>query len=74
MLSNIVRLCKANGISVAELERRCGLKARTIYRWDSNKPSVDKVKKVANYFGVAMDALVAEYSDDFTEEEINGEH
>lgn len=60
MLSNIRTLCKEQGIAVAELERRCGLKPRTIYRWDVHAPSVDKAQRVADYFGITVDKLLKE--------------
>lgn len=58
MLDNIKELCKKKGISLSELERACGLAARTIYRWDESTPSVDKAKAVADYFGVPLDELL----------------
>lgn len=58
MLGNIKALCKKNGISLLELERACGLAARTVYRWDESTPSVDKAKAVADYFGVTVDELL----------------
>lgn len=58
MVGNISALCKKRGISLAELERQCDLKPRTIYRWDSNTPSVDKVKAVADFFDVTVDSIL----------------
>ena len=58
MVNKIASLCKERGISVLELERRSGLAARTIYKWDVNKPSVDKVKTVADTLGVTVDSLL----------------
>ena len=58
MLEKIKSLCQERGISLPELEKACGLGTRTIYRWDEVIPSVDKVKKVARYFGVTVDSLL----------------
>ena len=58
MLGNIKRLCDERGISISQLEREAGIAERTIYRWDENTPSVDKVKRVADYFGCAIDELL----------------
>lgn len=58
MVKNICELCKEKKISLAELERQCGLAPRTVYRWDANIPSIEKVKKVADYFGVTVDDLI----------------
>ena len=58
LVKKISELCKQRGISLAQLERECGLKSRTVYRWDANVPSVDKVKAVADYLGVTVDSLI----------------
>lgn len=58
MLENIRGLCAENGMNLLDLEKACGLGTRTIYRWDENSPSVDKVKRVADYFGVTVDSIV----------------
>ena len=60
MVRNIVDKCKEKGISVAELERQAGLAQRTVYRWDENKPSVDKALAVANVLGVTVNELMTE--------------
>lgn len=60
MLGRITELCRERKISVLELERRAGLKQRTVYRWDDNMPSVDKVKAVADVLGVTVDDLLRE--------------
>ena len=60
MLENIVRICKAQKKSLAEVNRACGFGTRSIYSWDKNAPSVDRVKKVADYLGVTVDELLAE--------------
>ena len=59
MLDTIKRLCSERGISLSELEKACGLGTRTLYRWDDCSPSVEKAKKVADYFGVSVDSLVS---------------
>ena len=58
MLRQITELCKAKKLSLLELERQAGLKQRTVYRWDDNMPSVDKVKAVADVLGVTVDDLL----------------
>lgn len=39
--------CKEKNISVAELEASLGFARSSIYKWDTNIPSVEKVKAVA---------------------------
>ena len=58
MLERIKGLCNRKGISIRQLERETGLADRTIGRWDTNMPSIDRVKKVAEYFGVTVDYLL----------------
>lgn len=57
MLSRIKSLCDDQGISLMELHRRLGWPRGTIDRWDTNKPSIEKVMTVAKYFGVSTDYL-----------------
>lgn len=58
MLENIKSICKAKGMSIRALEQEAGIAANTIARWDENKPSYDKVMRVADVLGVTMDELV----------------
>lgn len=58
MLTKILEKCKERGITLAELERQAGLANRTIYKWNDNVPSVEKVLAVANVLGVTVDELV----------------
>ena len=58
MLTKILEKCKEKGLTLAELERQAGLANRTIYKWNENVPSVEKVLAVANVLGVTVDELV----------------
>ncbi len=58
MLERIAELCREKKISILELERRAGLKNRTIYKWDQSMPSADKVKSVADVLGTTMEELL----------------
>lgn len=55
----ILALCKEKHISVARLERECGLGNATIRGWEKSSPTVEKLKRVADYFGVTVDSLIA---------------
>jgi transcriptional regulator with XRE-family HTH domain len=59
LLKNITRLCKERGISIAKLERETGIGNGTIGRWGISSPSVENVRKVADFFGVTVDALIS---------------
>ena len=58
LYEQILILCGKSGISVAKLEREVCLGNGTIRRWKSGDASVEKVKRVADYFGVSMDTLL----------------
>lgn len=60
MVRNIKRLCAAQGISVRQLEIALGYTNGIIGRWDTNRPSIDRVKTVADFFGVTVDELIRE--------------
>lgn len=58
IVSNIRTLCKARNMTLARLEKETGLSNGSIARWDEHSPSVERVKKVADYFGVSIDSIV----------------
>lgn len=60
VFENISILCRKNKISIAKLERDTGLGNATIRVWARSSPTVDKLKAVADYFGVTVDELLQE--------------
>ena len=44
--------------TIAELERLCGFKKRTIVEWQEHSPSIDKVNAVAEVLGTSVDYLL----------------
>ena len=58
MVDKIRQLCKESGNTLASLERSLGIGNGVIARWDAHKPSVDRVKAVADYFGCTVDELL----------------
>ncbi len=60
ILTNISQLCKERGVSIARLERDLGIGNATIRNWNVSSPTVDKLKLVADYFGVTLDELLTE--------------
>lgn len=53
----IKELCKYNRISVNKLEQILGFAKGSLCRIDVNKPSVDKLQKIADYFSVSIEYL-----------------
>lgn len=58
LYGNIEAKCKEFGISVYALECAVGLGNATIKGWKKSVPRVDKLKKVADYFGCTVDELL----------------
>ena len=58
MVSKIKALAKSRGLSILQVEEQCGIGRKSIYGWDSNTPAVDKVKRVADFFGVSIEELL----------------
>lgn len=58
IVERIRNLCDLESLSFNALEKKVGLGKSVIYRWDINAPSADKLKMVADYFGVSVDYLL----------------
>lgn len=63
----IKMLCKNNGITVTGLEKELGFARGSLCKIDTNKPSMAKVEKIANYFNMSVEYLIT------GEEKDNGE-
>lgn len=60
MLEQIKRLCTKKGITIFRLERDLGFGNGTVRGWATANPQSDKLKRVADYFGVTVDELLKE--------------
>ena len=60
LLERIKALCKERGLDLRSLEDGAGITRNTMCRWGENTPSVDKVKRVADFLGVSVDDLLRE--------------
>lgn len=58
LVENLKKTCKSKGITMHELERRAGIAPNSIYKWDKNSPSVNKVNAAAAVLDVKIDDLV----------------
>ena len=58
ILEKIESLCKSRGITIAKLEKECGIGNGTIARWDKSFPRTDNLKKVADFLGVSIEFLL----------------
>lgn len=60
MYNKIKTLCEKNNVSITRVEKETGLSNGAIGKWKDSIPTVDKLKKVADYFGVTIDELLEE--------------
>ena len=60
MVEKIKRLCREKGLSLNKLQKDLGFPHNAIYRWDTNRPTIDRVKSVADQLGVTVDELLEE--------------
>lgn len=58
LIDKIKDLCASREITLVGLERELGFSRGSIFKWDKNFPSIDKVTKVAEYFDVSIDYLL----------------
>lgn len=64
IVKNIQRLCEKNNMSFAKLEKAVGLGNGVIAKWKDGNPRVDRLKLVADFFGVTVDDLLREEPDE----------
>lgn len=59
LYSRIIELCEQHEITITRLEKECGFSNATIKKWkDTSTPGIDKVQRIARYFGVSTDYLL----------------
>lgn len=56
----IKALCEARNVSISRVEKDCKLGNGTISGWKTGSPNANKLKAVADYFGVTVDYLLRE--------------
>ena len=60
IFERISKLCEANKMSIAQLEKKAGLGNATVRGWKDSSPTVSNLKAVADVLGVTIDELVKE--------------
>ncbi|ETT85545.1 helix-turn-helix domain-containing protein [Bacillus mycoides] len=58
LFDRVKELADGRGISIAELERNLGLSTNALYKLKKQKPSIDRVEVLAQYFDVSTDYLL----------------
>ena len=51
-------LCKQKGVTVTGTEKELGFARGSLCKVDTSKPSMEKVQKLADYFGVSVEYLI----------------
>ena len=54
----VISLCSQFNTDKTSVERACGFSQNSINKWQKSAPSIDKIIKVADYFGVSVDYLL----------------
>lgn len=60
LLNRVKELAQKHGVSIYKLEKDLGFSPKSIIKWDNHTPSIEKVKAVADYFGVTVDELLGD--------------
>lgn len=55
----IKELSKEKGLSINLLEKTLELSKGSLCRIDTNRPSIDRLQRIADYFGVSIDYLMS---------------
>ena len=58
MYDRIKPLCKQKGVTITGTEKELGFARGSLCKVDTNKPSMERVNKLADYFGVSVDYLM----------------
>ncbi len=58
LFDTVKSLCESKNVTIAQLERSIKAGNGSIRRWNRAYPSADRLKRVADYFGVSMDYLM----------------
>ncbi|GGC74532.1 helix-turn-helix domain-containing protein [Enterococcus wangshanyuanii] len=56
-------LARRKHLSLAELERKLDISNGTIGKWDKSQPSIEPLKKLADFFNVSTDYLLGRVDD-----------
>ena len=66
LLNRVKELAQKHGVSIYKLEKDLGFSPKSIIKWDNHTPSIEKVKAVADYFGITVDELLGEETPEAT--------
>ena len=58
LYQRIKELCKQRDITLSELAKAVGVSDTVFRTWKESSPSIDKVRRIAEYFHVSTDYLI----------------
>ncbi len=58
IVDRIRELISEKGMTMTELEEKCALPVKSVYKWNKNKPSIDRVIRVAECLKVDVGYLL----------------
>ncbi|MGO1366199.1 MAG: helix-turn-helix domain-containing protein [Lactococcus lactis] len=64
LYEKIKELAAQKNVSIRQIEEKLSFSNATIRRWKTQTPGVDKIQKVADYFGVTVDSLLGREKDE----------
>lgn len=59
LYENVKKVCSEKNTSVNALEKKLGFPRGSISKWNENRPSIDKVKAVADEFKKPVDYFLS---------------
>lgn len=60
LYEKVATLCQNNNLTIAKLERECEMGNGTVRGWKNSSPSIENLKKVADYFNITVDELISD--------------
>lgn len=59
LYENIKGIAEKKGVPISKLEKDLGFARSSIAKFNANAPSIEKIKAIADYFGVKIDDIVS---------------
>ena len=63
LYEKVATLCQNNNLTIVKLERECEMGNGTVRGWKNSSPSIENLKKVADYFNITVDELISDPAD-----------
>ncbi len=65
---NIIKnLANKKGVSLSDLAKQLNMGENSLYKWKTQKPAIDKLQLVADYFNVSVDYLLGRTNKEYWE-------